>query len=220
MLSKATARVLLGATLGVALGLSGCSSMFGGGSSQAPTASSTVNGSSNTAVSAVLTDASGLAGYLEMMRQLAEGDALTRAELFNAARDGAEFAPTRENRLRYALALSVPGHAGSDPVLAAQRLREFVAAGATLPAEQRVIAEIQLQFSEHLQVLVQNNAEMRAELAAAEAEAEAEQTAAAAAAIAELQAENRRLMDQLEEANSMLDTITNIEESISERESP
>lgn len=208
--------------IALALGLSGCSTMFGGGSTATPAGSSAGSAASTSADGPVLADASGLAGYLNMMRQLSEADPLTRAEIFNDARDGAEFAPTRENRLRYALALSVPGHSGSDPALAAQRLREFVAAGDALPPEERVIAEIQLQFSEQLQLLVQNNADLRVAAATAEAQAETSgsQRAQNAAEIAALQAENRQLTEQLEEANSMLDAITSIEESISEREIP
>lgn len=159
-------------------------------------------------------DTGGLAVYLELMQRLADGDARTRAEAFNDARNAAEVAPTTTNRLSYALALSMPGHAGSDPAAAAERLRVLAAAGAALLPEERTLVSIQLRLAEQLGVLEGNRAELEALLDAARAS----QDEAAREAIRELQAENARLRAELQNATEMLDAITSIEESLSERE--
>ena len=156
----------------------------------------------------------GLGIYLDTMQQLITGDALARAAAFNDAEEAAEFAPTTTNRLRYALALSVPGHSGSDPAAAAERLGALLAAGDALLPEERMLATIQLRQAEQLQILTAANADLtrRIETAAAANDAES------ARLLRTAQAENERLRRELEDATTMLQAITNIERSISESE--
>jgi hypothetical protein len=149
-----------------------------------------------------------------MFDRLINGDALTRAEAFSDAEDAAAYAPTTANRLRYALALSVPGHPRSDPVAAATRLRDLIAAGnALLPAERR-LATLQLQAAEQQIVLQDSRDELERQLSAAGTARDAD----TADQIRRLQADNQRLSTVLGAATEMLEAITNIEESISERE--
>ena len=194
--------------------LTGCSSggtLFGGGTrSNAPAADPGPESLSPSG------DTGGLVVYLDMMRQLIEGDALTRAETFNDARDDASFAPTTTNRLRYALALSVPGHSGSDAATAMARLAELIAASDALLPEERTLATIQLRQAEQLVRLEANSAELLERLESTRATQDAEN----AERIRSLQAENQRLEAELKDATQMLDAITNIEQSISEREDP
>jgi hypothetical protein len=97
-------------------------------STSGPLFGSTVR-SGRAPVATEIVDTGGLSDYLVMFDRLINGDALTRAEAFSDAEDAAAYAPTTANRLRYALALSVPGHPRSDPVAAATRLRDLIAAG-------------------------------------------------------------------------------------------
>jgi hypothetical protein len=156
-----------------------------------------------------------LSVYFDLMLRLTNDDPLTQAEAFNAARDAWDYAPITTNKLRYALALSLPGHPGSDPAAAANLLRQVVATGDIL-REERMLAQIQLRQAERLEVLEANVAELRS-LAASN---EAARSAASAATIRRLEAEIANLRTELEGATDMLDAITSIEESISEREDP
>jgi hypothetical protein len=149
-----------------------------------------------------------------MLTRLADGDALTRAETFSDAEDDAAYAPTTKNRLRYALALAVPGHPGSDPEAGAARLRDLIAASETLTPAERMLATVQLQNAEQLVRLQGSRVELEQRLDQAVATRDAE----TAERIRSLQGENERLRKELEDATSMLDAITSIEESISERE--
>ena len=156
----------------------------------------------------------GLRVYLESMQQLIAGDPLARAAAFNDAERAAEFAPTTTNRLRYALALSIPGHAGSDPAAASERLGALLAAGDTLLPEERMLAMVQLRQAEQLQILATANAELTRRFETAIAESDAER----AERLRVVLAENERLRRELEDATTMLEAITTIERSISESE--
>lgn len=193
------------------LAVAGCSGGFFGGSS-AGNAPQNVTRAPAPENAAAAVDTGGLLVYLDMMQDLIEGDALTRAAAFNDARDDNEFAPTTTNRLRYALALSVPGHTGSDPDAAAQRLRSLLAG--TLEPGERLLATLQLHQAEQLQILADATADLRARLDAAVATRDA----ADAERLNRLIAENDELRKELENATTMLDAITSIERSISESE--
>lgn len=159
-------------------------------------------------------DARGLGVYLELMRSLIEGDTVTQAEAFSAASDAADFAPTTTNRLKYALALSVPGHAGSNAMLAEQRLSALLSASDALLPEERVLATIQLRDVEQRLILDAAAERLRRESAAALAERDQASSQRLEAALEE----NRRLRAELEDATEKLDAITTIEQSIRERE--
>jgi hypothetical protein len=199
--------------VGTWLALAGCTSgsLFGGGARNATPAAGPV-----TETLSPSGDTAGLVVYLDMMQRLIEGDALTRAETFNDARDDANFAPTTTNRLRFALALSVPGHSGSDAEAATERLRALLAAGDALLPEERTLAAIQLRQAEQFVILETNAAELQEMLESAVATRDAE----TAERIQRLLAENQRLEAELNDATQMLDAITSIEQSISEREDP
>jgi hypothetical protein len=168
----------------------------------------------NIEVDSSATGGDAVGDYLDMMQRLIEGDAFTRADIFREAEEAAEFAPTTANRLRYALALSVPGHPGSDPEAAAARLGELIATGDALVPQERELAAIQLHNVQQLLILEGNGAELQERLDAAINERDAE----TAETIRSLQSDNAELRTELEDATSMLEAIMNIEESISERE--
>jgi len=203
------------AVIGFALGalVTGACSM-GGVVSGSGTSSVGEDGLGGAATTGSATATGGLAIYLDTMQQLITGDALTRAAAFNDAEEAAEFAPTTTNRLRYALALSVPGHSGSDPAAATQRLGALLAAGDALLPEERMLATIQLRQAEQLQILASANADLTRRIETAVAASDAE----SARRLQSVLAENERLARELEDATTMLDAITNIERRINESE--
>jgi hypothetical protein len=163
-------------------------------------------------------DVQGLGDYLQMMQQLIAADSLTQAGIVSELRDNAEFAPTKQNRLMYALALSVPGHNGADAAEGAERLRTLIASGDTLTREERVLAQIQLQAAEALEVLETASLQFDEQIRQALAARDEENAAALRQARAETEAVRTSLEAELEEAKATLDAITSIERSISERE--
>jgi hypothetical protein len=148
------------------------------------------------------------------MRLLIEGDALTRAEIMRTVADGAEFAPTTTNRFKYALALAVPGHAGSNAAEAERRLAALLSAGDALLPEERILAAIQLRDVEQRLILDAAAEQLRTEMA----RAMALQDAATTTRLQDLLDENRRLQTELDDATEKLNAITSIEQSIRERE--
>ncbi|MDH3420716.1 MAG: hypothetical protein OEM78_14690 [Gammaproteobacteria bacterium] len=159
-------------------------------------------------------DTRSLGIYLETMQALVEGDAVLQAEVFDSAAEAAALAPTTTNRLRFALALATPGHAGADPLQAQRRLAELLAAGDTLLPEERILATIHLQEVEE-RLILDTAARQQSQTSAAEiARLDADRTERLAAA----QAENQRLRDELADAQEKLEAITSIERSIRERD--
>jgi hypothetical protein len=164
--------------------------------------------------SAAVLDAKGLAVYLELMRQLIEGDPVTQAESFREAAAAAELAPTTTNRLKYALALATPGHASSDAAQAETALSSLLAQGTSLLPEERILATIHLRDVEQRLILDAEAEQIRQNAA----DALAQQNSESARRLEAAQEENRRLNAELEEATEALNAITTIESSIRERE--
>lgn len=169
---------------------------------------------SNVPTTAPATRSDALAVYLDPLRTLLEGDAVTQTDVFRGIAAAADAAPTTTNRLRLALALATPMHPGTNTAEAQRLLSELLASGDALLPEEQVLALIHLKDVEERLIL--------------DAEATRLQQAAAAAAAQrndrsaqQLQAaleENRQLKLALDEARAKLDAITNIERSIRERE--
>jgi hypothetical protein len=166
------------------------------------------------ATTAPARSAEALTVYLDALRDLLEGDTVVQADVFRTIQSAADAAPTTTNRLRLALALATPTHAGSDAAEAQRLLNELLASGSALLPDEQTLALIHLKDVEQRLIL--------------DAEAERLQRAATAAAAQrndrtaqQLQAaleENRQLRAALDEARAKLDAITNIERSIRERE--
>jgi hypothetical protein len=199
------------AVVAVALLLAGCSASGGffGRSSPSDEAPAAAPAASRNSL-----DPDGLRVYLEMMQRLIEGDPLTQAGAFRDVAAAADIAPTTTNRLKLALALSVPGHLGSDTARAEQQLSALLAAGASLLPEERVLATIQLRDVEQRLILDNTAERLRVESAAALEAQNADSAARLAAALEE----NERLRLELEDARERLEAITAIEQSIRERE--
>jgi len=159
-------------------------------------------------------DLAPIAGLLDMMSALPQGDPARQAELFQSAKDAAALAPTTSNRLKYALALAIPGHSGSDPVAAQRQLSELLARPETLLPVERLLALVELQEVDQRLVLQAENKRLRDE---ASHDDSRDKLLAASRRLAAESDENARLRKALDEARAKLDAVTHIERSINDR---
>jgi hypothetical protein len=185
--------------------LSGCAMVGGGGSEARNPAPPQTDGAPK---------ASGtVQPLLEMMTTLPRGDPARQAELFQSAKDAASLSPTTTNRLRYALALAVPGHSGTDPVAAQRQLAELLARPETLLPDERLLAMEELQDVDQRLVLQAENKRLRDE----DSQNSRDKLQALNKRLAAESDENARLRKALDEARAKLDAVTHIERSINDR---
>lgn len=151
--------------------------------------------------------------YVQEMYELASGDPATQAEIYADASAAASLTPDPVSRLRFALVLATPGHAGSDPERAQDMLRNLLSHSELLTPVERFLAVIHLQSVEERLVLGAEARRLRAE----NSRAERTEEAAVAQRIAAVEAENRQLRQSLAEAEEKLEAITTIERSIREQ---
>lgn len=156
-----------------------------------------------------------LSVYLQLMDDLLEGDTVIQAEAFQRVTADESAQPNTTNRLRLAIALAIPGHAGSNGEHAQLELRELLAAGELLLPEERILASMLLSQIEQ-RILLDVEAEQTQATAIQTMEDQAQRLEQRAQV---LQDENQSLRRQLDEAQNIINEITNIEQSIRERES-
>jgi hypothetical protein len=132
--------------------------------------------------------------YLKELSDLAAGDPATQAEIYADASAAAQLTPGPNTELRLALVLATPGHTEADPERAQSLLREILTQVQLLTPAELSLATIHLNNAERL--IVANNEARRSTV----------------------EAENRRLRSDLEEAEEKLEAITSIERSIREQE--
>ena len=152
--------------------------------------------------------------YLDELYQLAAGDPATQAEIFADAESGAKLTPGPQTTLRYGLVLATPGHPESDPQQAATLLRESLSQTALLTPAEVSLATIHLKSAEEQIVL---GAEAR-RLRATNSRVARTQEEATNQRLASVEAENRQLRRELEDAEEKLEAITTIERSIRAQE--
>ena len=154
--------------------------------------------------------------YLAELYDLAAGDPATQAEIFADARSGSQLTPGPQTHLRYALVLATPGHSESDAEQAQSMLRELLTQTELMTPAEISLATIHLKSVEHLIVM---NAEAR-RLRATTSRAAQTQQAATNQRLATVEAQNRRLRRELEDAEGKLEAITSIERSIRAQDNP
>ena len=152
--------------------------------------------------------------YLEELRLLAAGDPATQAEIFADADAAATLTPGSNTQLRLALVLATPGHSESNPERAQSMLREVLAQTLLLTPAEIALATIHLNSVERMIVA---NAEAR-RLRTSNSRAARTEQQAIGQRLATVEAENRQLRRELEEAEGKLEAITTIERSIREQE--
>jgi hypothetical protein len=159
-----------------------------------------------------VTEATLLAGYLEMLQRLAQGAPAEQAEILSSARHDFEIAATPSHELRYAMVLATPDHPGTDGAKARQLLQELLATQQTLLPAERAMAFLTLRS-------VEQSLAQRAEIQRLQAAADhSDHDRYEAALNRRLQSEmdgNARLHKELDDAHAKLDAIANIEKALS-----
>jgi len=157
-----------------------------------------------------------IAPILEMMSNLPQRDPASQAETFQSVKDAAELTPTTSNRLRYALALATPGHAGADPVAAQRQLSQLLARPETLLPAERWLALIEFREVEQ-QLILQAEAKRLRDEALRDTHGDGDKLAASNRRLAAEIDENARLRKALDEARAKLEAVTHVERSINDR---
>ena len=148
--------------------------------------------------------------YLAELSDLSSNDPALQAEIFADSQAGAQLTPNPSTKLRYALVLATPGHPESDPQQAQSILRELMAQPALMTPAEIALATIYLKSTEELILLSSETRRLRASTD----RAQSTEAAAVSQRLATVEAENRRLRRELEDAEDKLDAITSIERSI------
>jgi hypothetical protein len=152
--------------------------------------------------------------YLEELNSLAGGDPATQAEIYADAESGHMLTPGPSTDLRFALVLATPGHSESDPERAQSMLRELLIQTPLLTPAEIALATIHLNAVEEIIV-----AESEARRVRSQTSRQARtQQEAISERLANVEAENRRLRRELEEAEVKLEAITTIERDIREQD--
>ncbi len=152
--------------------------------------------------------------YLAELRDLASGDPAKQAEIFADAESEALLTPGPNSELRFALVLATPGHPESNPEKAQTLLREILAQSELLTPAEISLAAIHLNNVERF--IVASAEARRLRISSSRAARTEEQ--AVSQRLAAVEAENRRLRQELEAAEDKLEAITSIERSIREQE--
>jgi hypothetical protein len=152
--------------------------------------------------------------YLSELSALSSDDPALQAEIFADSQAGAQLTPNPSTRLRFALVLGTPGHPESDPQQAQSILRELMAQPALMTPAEIALATIYLHTTEQLALL---NSETR-RLRSSTDRAQRTEAAAINQRLATVESENRRLRQELLDAENKLEAITSIERSIREQD--
>lgn len=152
--------------------------------------------------------------YLTELSDLSSDDPALQAEIFADSQAAAQLTPNPSTTLRYALVLATPGHPGTDPQQAQSMLRELMTQSALMTPAEVALATIYLKSTEELILLGSEARRLRASTDRAQRTEEA----AITQRLATVEAENRRLRRDLEEAESKLEAITSIERSIRQQD--
>jgi hypothetical protein len=152
--------------------------------------------------------------YISELGRIASGDPAAQAEIYADAAAAAQLTPNASTNLRLGLVLAIPGHPESNPELAQSILREVLAQTILLTPAEISLAVIHLNSVER-QIMANFETER---LRASSSRAAQSQQQATAQRLTAAEAENRRLLIELEEAEQKLEAITSIERSIREQE--
>lgn len=152
--------------------------------------------------------------YVQELGQIASGDPAAQAEIYADAKAAAELTPSPSSNLRLGLVLAIPGHPQSDPAEAQHLLREVLTQTVLLTPAEVSLATIHLNNVER-QIVAE--AELR-RIRASTSRAAQTQEQAVSQRLSTVEAENRRLRRELEEAEQKLEAITSIEREIREQE--
>jgi hypothetical protein len=155
-----------------------------------------------------------MAGTFQSMQHLTQTGPAEQAEIVTAAREAFERSPQGSAKLRYALLLATPGHPARNPVAAQKLLRELAAQPETLQPLERAVALVELaQLNSELALRADNERLLQN----GEQRADHDRNATTQRRLQAELDENARLRKQLEDAQSKLDAIANIERNLTQR---
>lgn len=204
-LTTTTKRIVAAAV--IAALLSGCSQTRGW-------LNSARGGDSDASGESVILGAPAADEYLAELSELSSNDPALQAEIFADSQAAAQLTPNPSSTLRYALVLATPGHPESDPQQAQSILRELMTQAALMTSAEIALATIYLKSTEELILLSSEARRLRASTDRAQRTEEA----AINQRLATVEAENRRLRRDLEDAEGKLEAITSIERSIRQQD--
>ena len=174
-----------------------------------------IRGKSDDGVSeAVILGAPDADTYLDELYVLAVADPAKQTDIFEDAEAAARLTPGPSTKLRYGLVLATYGHANANAARAQNVLREVLAERELLTDAEIALATIHLGSVERL-VATDSAAREMQESTTRAARSQSENMSQR---IADVEAENRRLRAELENAEEKLEAITSIERSIREQE--
>lgn len=152
--------------------------------------------------------------YLVELRNFSYGNPRAQQEIFEDAKSEAMLTPGPQTNLRYGMFLATPGHAGFNPEIAQNLLRDVLRQEAILTPAEISLATIHLKSVER-QIALSSEAQraIATSTRAATTEGEANRQR-----IARVEAENQRLRTELADAEEKLDAITSIERSTREQD--
>ena len=152
--------------------------------------------------------------YLVELEKLATGDPATQIEIYADAESRSTLTPDPSTNLRFALVLATPGHTEYDPSRAQSMLRELLANTTLMTRSEVALARIYLQSVEESLVLAAETRRLRQ----SDSRAARTEERAISQRLASVEAENRRLRTDLEEAENKLEAITSIEQALRDQE--
>jgi hypothetical protein len=152
--------------------------------------------------------------YLRELRDLSSGDPALQAEIFADSQAASQLTPNPSTNLRFALVLATPGHPETDAQQAQNMLRELLTQTELMTPSEISLATIYLNSTEELMVLRSEARRLRASTD----RTQRTEDAAINQRLATVEADNRRLRRELEDAESKLEAITSIEQSIRDQD--
>ena len=152
--------------------------------------------------------------YLSEIYALSIGNPKTQEEIFADAKSESTLTPGPQTNLRYALVLATPGHSGFNPEMAQTLLRDVLMQASIMTPAEVSLATIHLKSVERQIAL---SSEARRAMASSSMAATSEE-AANRQRLAEIEAENRRLREELKDTEEKLEAITSIERSIRDQD--
>lgn len=152
--------------------------------------------------------------YIADLAKIASGDPAAQAEIYADAAAAAQLTPGASTNLRFGLVLAIPGHPESNPEKAQSILREVLAQTILLTPSEISLATIHLNNVER-QIVTHSEALRRQSSSTRIATTQAD---ALNRRLATVEAENRQLRLDIEDAEQKLEAITSIERSIREQE--
>jgi hypothetical protein len=157
-----------------------------------------------------------VADYLRTLSHLIEAGNAEQAEIVDSARRAVSVDGTTANRLKLALMLAAPGHAGSNAADARSQLTELLAAPERLLPLERALATVMLATANSRAATDAENQRLRSDAN----RQDRERINTLTRRVQALADENEQLRKSLDEASAKLDAIATLERQMSGERRP